>query len=228
MKTKTVLITAATMTFLAGITLASLAGQQQRRPEAQAGGVQLTEAEEEHIWLMRQEEKLARDVYLSLYETWGAEIFAHISESEQRHMDAIETLITRYGLVDPVTDDTVGAFADEAFTALYDQFVLDGSGSLEGALNVGVLIEELDIADLETALEEASTLSVRRVFENLLNGSQNHLSTFKQAIETGIIECPQQLGLGDGSCQVCAQCDTTGQRNRQACDGGIRGGSGPR
>ena len=105
MKVKTLLIAVAILTVLAGITVANLAGQQQRASRTLPAAVQLTEAEEQHILYMREEEKLARDVYLTMYELWGAEIFANISESEQRHMDAIKNLITRYGLVDPVVDD---------------------------------------------------------------------------------------------------------------------------
>lgn len=223
MKTRTFLITAAALAVLAAVTVPNLAGQQGRGPRSPQTGVQLTEAEVSSILLMRQEEKLARDVYLTLYEVWGAEIFANISESEQRHMDAVERLITRYGLEDPVVDDAVGVFADEAFAALYDQFVLDGSVSLEDALHVGVSIEELDIADLEKALEETTTRSVNRVFENLLAGSQRHLSAFQTAIETGTTECPQQLGLGDGSCRACPECGQMLRSNQQAGNGGQNG-----
>jgi len=57
-------------------------------------------------WLtyIREEEKLARDVYLYLYDMWGSSIFDNISVSEQAHMDAIKTLIDRYGLDDPAEE----------------------------------------------------------------------------------------------------------------------------
>ena len=200
MKVKTLLITGAILTVLAGITIANLTGQQQRASRPLPAAIQLTEAEEQHILYMREEEKLARDVYLTLYELWGAEIFANISESEQRHMDAIKSLITRYGLVDPVVDDTLGTFTNPDFELLYDQFVIDGSESLEQALSRGVYIEELDIADLELALQDTSMRAVRRVFQNLLNGSYNHLTAFQRNIEAGGTECPGQLGPGDGTC----------------------------
>lgn len=200
MKVKTLLITGVILTVLAGITIANLTGQQQRASRPLPAAIQLTEAEEQHILYMREEEKLARDVYLTLYELWGAEIFANISESEQRHMDAIKRLITRYGLVDPVGDDAVGMFTNPNFVVLYDELVVDGSVSLEEALKVGVRIEELDIADLELALQETSMRAVRRVFQNLLNGSYNHLDAFQRNIEAGGTECPGQLGLGDGTC----------------------------
>ena len=127
MKAKTLLITVAILTILAGMTVANMNGQQQRGSRLLPPVVQLTEAEEHYILYMREEEKLARDVYLTLYETWGAEIFANISDSEQRHMDAVKSLITRYGLVDPVVDDTLGAFTNPDFELLYDQLVEDGS-----------------------------------------------------------------------------------------------------
>ena len=88
MKAKTVLIAVAMLTVLGGMTVANMNGQQRRGSRPLPSAVQLTEAEENHILYMREEEKLARDVYLTLYELWGAEIFANISESEQQHMDA--------------------------------------------------------------------------------------------------------------------------------------------
>ena len=37
--------------------------------------IELTVAEETDLAFMREEEKLARDVYLHLFETWGSKIF---------------------------------------------------------------------------------------------------------------------------------------------------------
>ena len=216
MKVKTLLIAVAILTVLAGITVANLSGQQQRASRSLPAAVQLTEAEEQHILYMREEEKLARDVYLTLYELWDAEIFANISESEQRHMDAMKNLITRYGLVDPVVDDAVGMFTNPDFAGLYDELVLAGEISLEEALNVGVRIEELDIADLELALQETSMRTVQRIFHNLLNGSYNHLSAFQRNIETGGTECQGQLGPGDGTCPTDQEGSMMRRGNRRS------------
>lgn len=54
---------------------------------------------------MREEEKLARDVYLELYETWDLPVFYNIAQSEQTHMGAVKTLIEKYNLKDPITDE---------------------------------------------------------------------------------------------------------------------------
>ena len=182
---------------LVGLTVAGVSGQNQAASRAILQAVQLTDAEVENILYMRQEEKLARDVYLTLYEKWDVAIFANISESEQRHMDAIKKLITIYGLEDPIVDDTVGQFTDPIFTVLFEQFVADGSVSLLDALNVGVAIEEQDIADLNAALDETTMRNVRRVFQNLLRGSTRHLAAFEKCIETCDTDC---ICPGDGTC----------------------------
>ena len=54
------------------------------------------------ILFMREEEKLARDVYAKLYEIHGLPVFRHLSMSQQTHMDALAELIEKYGLKDPV------------------------------------------------------------------------------------------------------------------------------
>jgi len=212
MKTKTLMITLTILAILAGITVTNFAAQQRaRRPLPPS--VQLTDEEAADILYMREEEKLARDVYLTLSEDWPVPIFTNIGESEQRHMNAIKTLIERYGLTDPIEDDTVGVFPTEYFTNLFDQCVADGSGSLEEALAVGVSIELLDIEDIEKAVEEASMQAVKRVFGNLLEGSKNHLSAFQNAVETGVADCPGQIGTGCGF--------GPGGACRQDCDGSM-------
>jgi len=219
MKTKTQIIAIMVLTVIAGAAVANLGNQQRRGSRPLPPAVQLTEAEENHILYMREEEKLARDVYLTLYELWGVEIFANISDSEQRHMDALENLVTRYELTDPVVDG-IGEFTNPDFADLYDELVKAGEVSLEEALKVGVSIEELDIVDLEIAMEDTSARSVSRVFENLLAGSQNHLSAFQNAIETGTTDGWQQVGSANGSCCVCPQCGNMCQVNNQTGNGG--------
>lgn len=148
----------------------------------------LTDAEIYLITYMREEEKLARDVYLTLYELYQAPIFENISESEQRHMDALKKLIDKHGLVDPVTNDEVGEFTNPVFTELYADLVKNGEISYCYALQVGINIELLDIDDIETALDEAVVAKdVTRVFNHLLNGSYNHLSAFTNQNEAA--EC---------------------------------------
>lgn len=140
----------------------------------------LTDEEIGHITYVREEEKLARDVYLMLYEKYQALIFGNISESEQRHMDALKGLIVKYGLEDPVEDDTIGVFTNLFLADLYDKLVARGNENYCEALQVGLDIENLDIKDIEEALGDTAVKAkdVIRVFNNLLSGSYNHLNAF--------------------------------------------------
>lgn len=145
----------------------------------------LSDSEAEHIIFLRQEEKLARDVYVALYSTYGKKIFLNISASEQNHMDSVEGLIVKYNLEDPAGDDSSCVFSDTSFdfTALCNELITAGQGSLEDALKVGVFIEEMDIHDIEEVmLPDVAQTDVRRVLTNLLAGSYNHLDAFEKSL----------------------------------------------
>ncbi len=143
----------------------------------------LTEQEKEDILHMREEEKLARDVYLTLYNKWHLRIFQNIARSEQTHMDAIKLLIEKYGLKDPVEGKGIGEFSNPKFKELYDKLVAEGSKSVLDALKVGAMIEELDIVDLQNCLNHTNKTDIRLVYENLMKGSRNHLRAFVSTIE---------------------------------------------
>jgi len=153
---------------------------------------QLNSAEIEDILYMREEEKLARDVYLTLYQEWGLSIFQNIAGSETTHMAAVENLIDWYGLEDPVADHDIGVFANPTLQELYDQLVSEGSKSLEDALRVGAAIEEIDILDLEKAVAQTDKADIQLVYQNLMKGSRNHLRSFTSTLEkqTGEIYQP--------------------------------------
>ncbi len=155
----------------------------------------LDEAETEGILFMREEEKLARDVYLTLYDVWGMPTFQNIAGSEQTHMDAVLSLIDRYSLEDPAQSNDVGVFTNPDLQALYDQLVAQGSESLAGALKVGGAIEEIDILDLEKHLAETDNADIQTVYNSLLQGSNNHLRAFSSTLErqTGESYHPQYL-----------------------------------
>jgi hypothetical protein len=144
---------------------------------------ELSAAEIEGLLYMREEEKLARDVYLTLYETWSIPVFQNIASSEVTHMEAVKTLIDRYDLQDPAAGQDVGVFANETLQGLYDQLVTQGSQSLTNALRVGAAIEEIDILDLEEYLTQTDKADIQRVYQNLIKGSRNHLRAFVNNLE---------------------------------------------
>jgi hypothetical protein len=143
---------------------------------------ELSQAEIDGLLLMREEEKLARDVYLTLADEWNIRSFANIARSEETHMEAVERMLDRYGIEDPVTDDTVGVFQNPLFSELYSDLVEQGKTSSLDALKVGAKIEELDIADLLDLMDKSDNQDIRVVYQNLLKGSRNHLRSFDMQI----------------------------------------------
>jgi hypothetical protein len=148
-----------------------------------ATAVELSAAEAEGLIYMREEEKLARDVYLTLYDQWGVPIFQNIAGSEQAHMDSILMLLDQYGLADPAADNGAGEFDNPLFQSLYEQLVAQGSLSQADALKVGATIEDLDIVDLEERLAQTDNEYIIQVYSNLLAGSENHLRAFVSNLE---------------------------------------------
>jgi hypothetical protein len=149
----------------------------------------------EGLLFMREEEKLARDVYLTLYDQWNLSIFKNIAASESAHMDAILTLLERYGIDDPAAGKDVGEFTNPDLQTLYDQLVAQGSQSLSDALKVGAAIEEIDILDLEERIVQTDMADIISVYESLLKGSRNHLRSFTKTLaqQSGETYVPQYL-----------------------------------
>ncbi len=143
---------------------------------------------------MREEEKLARDTYQTLYAIWADAIFQRISLSEQRHMDAIATLLERYELDDPAAGKGIGEFSSEELQHLYQDLVTMGRLSHVDALKVGATIEDLDLYDLEHALNFTDNEDIKIVYQNLIRGSQNHMRAFLSRLQKlGESYTPQYL-----------------------------------
>ena len=168
------------------------AGTQVNQIPAASG--ELSAEESAALLYMREEEKLAHDVYVTLYAQWGLPLFQNISRSEQTHTDSIKALLDRYGLADPASS-TVGVFTDPDLQALYTTLIAQGSQSLAEAIKVGAAIEEIDILDLQKDIAQVDNPDILQVFNNLLNGSYNHLRAFASTLttQTGETYVPQYL-----------------------------------
>lgn len=154
----------------------------------------LSAAEIEGLVYMREEEKLARDVYAKLYEVWKDKIFYDISLSETRHTNQVKRLLEQYGVPDPAAEDIPGVFQNATLQQMYDDLVVKGSVSLFEGLRVGGLIEETDMRDILAAMEQVTHADILTVYANLLDGSKNHLRAFVTRIEgMGIVYEPQVL-----------------------------------
>ncbi len=182
----------------------------------------LSDYEKDSLVLMREDEKLARDVYLTLGETYDLRVFTNIPQSEQRHMDQLGELLTRYNLDDPVAGLGRGEFASREMQDLYDKLVAEGSESEVAALMAGATIEDLDIHDLETALAEGvDNQDITLVYRNLAKGSRNHMRAFTTQLKAHNV---------DYEAQYIAQTDldaiVDSEWERGPADGQERGGRG--
>ncbi len=143
---------------------------------------------------MREEEKLAYDVYSALSARWNLRVFQNIGRSEQTHTAAVKNLLDRYGVKDPASS-SAGVFTNPDLQKLYTDLSARGSQSVAEALRVGAAIEEIDILDLQKRLAQTSNPEIQQVYNNLLNGSYNHLRAFTNQLnaQTGVTYQPQYL-----------------------------------
>lgn len=173
--------------------------------------IALSDAEVATLQHMREEEKLARDVYLALYDQYAMTIFFNIADSEQRHMDAIKRMMDKYGVKDPALADE-GVFSAPELQQLYTDLVAQGSQSPEDALTVGATIEDLDIYDLDLAIAETDNLDLAQVYTNLRKGSENHLRAFVGTLENyGLSYTPQYISQDEFD-QILAASNESGTR----------------
>ena len=186
------IVTLAGMSLMAGLLFTPVQsdarGQGQGRGTGQQSGLStvianlpmqdLSTEEELGLARMREEEKLARDVYLTMYDKWNHIVFASIARSEQQHMDAVKILIDKYNQPDPVVGHDRGEFSDPEMQVLYDSLIAQGSESLVDALKVGATIEDLDIKDLYELLEQTDNSDIKTIYQNLAKGSRNHLRAY--------------------------------------------------
>lgn len=149
----------------------------------------LTPAEIAGLMLMREEEKMAKDVYTYFYSQFKYLIFNNISKSEMVHSEAVLRVINYYKLTDPATKVT-GTFTDAHLQELYTKFTTEAK-TVEDALKTGAFIEEYDIADLKKLIDETDNTYIKRVYTNLKRGSENHLRAFTRTLKfRGIVYVP--------------------------------------
>lgn len=151
--------------------------------DMEPGSGVLTESEKDGLLLMVEEEKLAHDVYMALYEKWNVPVFRNIGESEQQHMDAVAVMLEAYDVDLPLETAVAGKFNNPELQKYYDDLVDQGSESIEAALTVGATIEDLDIADLQKLVDEADNEEVKVLYQNLMKGSRNHMRSFTAQLE---------------------------------------------
>ncbi len=172
----------------------------------------LTQSDKDGLLLMREEEKMARDVYDYFFDAYGLQVFDRISNSENRHMTSVLTLIEYFGLSDP-SQEQAGVYTNPEIQDLYNKLIEAGN-SVENALTTGAYIEEYDIADLEELLKATTNEDITMVYTNLLKGSWNHLKAFTNILlNYGITYEPKVLSSEEYA-MILAESGNNGKGNR--------------
>ena len=140
-------------------------------------GFSLSDTEKQDLLFLREEEKLARDVYLYAYNLYHHQVFYNISQSEQTHMDQILALLNNYRIKDPALNEP-GSFSNHTLQMLYDELTNQVDISLLEALKVGATIEDLDINDIASFESNTLKVDILNVYSILKCGSRNHLRSF--------------------------------------------------
>ena len=171
-------VVAATAIGVSGFGMATVSAQP--TPISQTGQ-SLSEQERSDLTLMREEERMARDLYRQFHDAWQVQIFDNISTSEQRHYDTVGVLLEQYGVSDPSAGLAVGVYADPQLQQQYDAWLAQGLATVEAAYAAGAELEAADISGLTSAMEVSDEDAIDRVYEKLRKGSENHLRAFEGA-----------------------------------------------
>lgn len=171
----------------------------------------LTQQEQQDLLFLREEEKLARDVYLFSFDLYGDGIFNNIASSEQQHMDEVLNLLNKYGLQDPVSSAR-GVFKNQELQDLYDDLVAASEVSMVKALIAGATIEDLDINDITGFESQSIKADLLKVYGFLKCGSRNHLRSFNDRLDIlGFDYVPQYISAEEFDSIISSEIERCGQ-----------------
>ena len=173
----------------------------------------LSADERASLTFMREEEKLAHDVYTLSFSLWNQQIFQNIAASETTHTEAVLALLTRYQLPDPAAGKAAGIFTNTALQDVYNTFSTRSRTSLVEALIVGAEIEELDIRDLMNQIVAVDNRDILLVYNNLLSASRNHLRAFVKVLANqGQTYAPKYLSREEYNAIIGSAIERGGRR----------------
>ncbi|WP_067853652.1 DUF2202 domain-containing protein [Nocardia shimofusensis] len=198
---KTAALAAGATLGVAGVVTAVAVAQDlvptQQSDEGAAGVLSARELSD--LRTMREEERMAHDLYHRFAQQWGARVFERVSASEQRHYEAVGALLARYGIEDPSAGSPAGTYTVPEVQGDYDRWLARGLNSVEEAYAVGAELETADIADLTAATEASDEEAIDSVYGKLRTGSEHHLRAFEAAANGELPSGGHGRGMGQGN-----------------------------
>ena len=179
-----------------------------------SGKSRLTQGLKDSITYMYNEEKLAKDIYLNVYKTQPLKQLYNIAtNSEVKHEEMVNQLAIKYDLNSTLYPDTQAPYDKkslESYTSghypvvevqeLYDMLYDKGIQSKQNALEVGCMVEVIDIEDLDKYIaqaKEANAEDVLTIFDFLRKGSYKHYWAFDKGLK--------KRGVDNGCCVLGAR-----------------------
>ena len=179
----------------------------------------LTQDNKNDLAFMGNEERLAYDVYMSLYDyhkNRGDEIkqlYNISTKGETKHIQKVRDLINKYNITkddltilttSPVSSSTTeqsalpsGKYDIDSIQNLYNTLSSKGKNSVKDALEVGCMVEVTDINDLNPKIEHAISSGAEDLedaFVFLRDGSYNHYWSFDKGLKN--------IGIDSGCCSL--------------------------
>ncbi|MEA1891164.1 MAG: DUF2202 domain-containing protein [Campylobacterota bacterium] len=168
----------------------------------------LTQELKDAITYMYSEEGLAYDVYTNIYKIQAVQQLQNIAEnSEVKHMDAVNELAIKYDLNMTQYPDTEnpysikdignGKYPVDHVQYLYNLLYSKGIDSEKDALEVGCMVEVVDIDDLDKYIgyaQNSNAADVLTVFNYLREGSYTHYWAFDKGLKS--------MGISNGCCSL--------------------------
>lgn len=175
---------------------------------------------------MLEEEKLAHDVYVVLYDKWGTKQFENIKESEQTHLEKLQEILEKNKISYEILPQ--GKFKNQNLQKLYDDLIKKGKISEIEALKIGAIIEDVDIFDLQRLKKETDNQDIISVYNFLESASKNHLRAFNRGLTMRSIDYePQFISKNDYEKIINTEHERCGLQNGMQCqDGGLGKGRG--
>lgn len=148
------------------------------------------------IQFMYNEERLAKDVYLDIYKRQPVKQLTKIAQqAEVKHIAAVNQLASKYGLNTGSYPN--GKYPEQELQSLYNKLYSKGIRSQKDALEVGCMVEVVDIDDLNKYIGQAQASNaqdVLSVFNYLRKGSYNHYWAFDKGLKN--------IGVSNGCCSL--------------------------
>lgn len=170
---------------------------------------ELNSTQREEVVFMYNEEKLAKELYATLYTLYGTKTFTNIStRSETKHQLEMQTMLQRYDInfLDPTNKErsfqqsdletvAFAQFSVDELQNLYDTLYAKAAQTEQDALEVGCMVEVTDVNDLTIAIADTEGFSLlQESYIKLRNGSYNHYHAFDSALKN--------LGVTQGCCTL--------------------------